>query len=200
MHITSTQQILSKPSYKKSRVAHIKKSKVRPEVLQRQHFGQNESVSSFENIATTHLLDQAAFLRPIPWLLLCKSIRLMLGTWQNASWQPLAGTAQMTSSYSFLLSHTLLALLLPTFTPAKRQINKRNDGEGWALGPNSLQFKLCFYPFQAIQSGQSASLLCTLVSSLIIIIFSSQIYEISAHSKCSTTLLCTTSSLFDVLN
>ena len=100
----------------------------------------------------------------------------------------------------FLLSHTLLALLLPTFTPAKRQINKRNDGEGWALGPNSLQFKLCFYPFQAIQSGQSASLLFTLVSSLIIIIFSSQIYEISAHSKCSTTLLCNTSSLFDVLN
>lgn len=88
----------------------------------------------------------------------------------------------------FLLSHTLLALLLPTFIPAKRHINKRNDGEGWTLGPNSLQFKLCFYPFQAMQSGQSASLLCTLVSSLIIIIFSSQIYEISAHSKCSTTL------------
>lgn len=62
MHITSTQQILSKPSYKKSRVAHNKKSKVRPEVLQRQHFAPNESVSSFENIATTHLLDQAAFL------------------------------------------------------------------------------------------------------------------------------------------
>lgn len=47
-------------------MAHIKKSKLRPEVLQRQHFAQNESASSFENTATTHLLDQAAFPLPIP--------------------------------------------------------------------------------------------------------------------------------------
>lgn len=173
---------------------------MRPEVLQRQHFAQNESVSSFENIATTHLLDQAAIPRPIPWLLLCKSIRLMLGTWQNASWQPWVAQLRwpLLTPVS-TLTHSL-SLLLPTFTPAKRQINKENDGEDWALEPNSLQFKLCFYPFQAMQSGQSASLLCILVSSLIIIILSSQIYEISAHSKCSTTLLCNTSSLFDVLN
>lgn len=196
LHITSTQQILSKPSYKKSRMAHIEKSKLRPEVLQRQHFAQNESASSFDNSATTHRLDQAVFPLPILWLLLCKSIRLMLGTWQNASWQQILGWHSLDDLFllQFLPSHT------PTFTPAKRQRNKGNDGEGWALEPNSIQFKLSFYSFQAMQSGQSASLLCTLVSSFIIIILSSQIYEISTRSKCSTTLICNTSSLFDVLN
>lgn len=51
-------------------MAYIRKSKLRPEVLQRQHFAQNASASSYENTAATHPLGQAAFPLPILWLLL----------------------------------------------------------------------------------------------------------------------------------
>lgn len=142
--------------------------------------------------ATTHHLDQAVFPAYSFDFLLCKSIRLMLGTWQNASWQQILGWHSLDDLFlfQFLPSHT------PTFTSRGKEIRETMEK---ALEPNSIQFKLSFYSFQAMQSGQSASLLCTLAS-FIIIILSSQIYEISARSKCSTTLICNTSSLFDVLN
>lgn len=141
-HIISTQQILRDQSCKQSSVTYVRKSKLRLEVLPRERFAQNASFSSYKTQQPLpHLARQ---------LSLCQSLAsssvtlwLMLGSGRlphgNKS---LAGTAGMASYYAnFYLNTPPSPFLSPALISAKKQKNKGNGGKGWALEPNSLQFK-----------------------------------------------------------
>lgn len=133
---------------------------------------------TIKNTAVTQPLGQAAF--PLPVSCLSLWIGLMLGTWQNASWQQVLGWHSWDALFllQFLPPHIPLPLLFPTYVPAKRQKTKGNNGKGWASEAKNLSFKYCFYPFRARDLRRCASPFCTLVSSFIIILLSSQVCEV----------------------
>lgn len=82
----------------------------------------------------------------------------------------------------------------PTLAPDTRQRNNGNNGKGWTLEPKRLWFKSCFYLSQHVQSG--AMCFSSVHLGLEESFSAPRLVKFLTQSKCSTTLLRSTSSPF----